>query len=130
MKGFVNVLLLVLIVILLGVIGVLCKDYMPFGFTEIGQLSARPQSFEGKQVKVKGKVVGTLKVPFIESKSYVLDDGTGEVTVTTNFALPTKGDKVALVAVGNSAAIIGGDSIGFRLQEIEKLPDFTLLFDR
>lgn len=116
--------MLVVIILLVGVIGFLMKDSLPFGFTDIAQVVSAPQNYEGQQVKVRGQVVETLKVPFIDAKSYVLDDGTGEISVATNLSLPAKGSHVAIVAIGSSAAIIGGESIGFRLQEVKRLPEY------
>jgi hypothetical protein len=128
-KGFVKTFLLLIIIILLGVIGYLTKDYLPIGFTEIVQLNQSPNIFEGQKVKVKGKVVDTLKIPIFDSKSYVIDDGTGEVTVLTNLELPKIGSKVAIIAIGSNAAIIGGESIGFRLREVKVLPETALLIE-
>jgi len=128
--GFVKIFMLIVIVLLLGVVGFLTKDYLPFGFTEIAQLNASPSKYEAQQVKVKGEVVDRLKIPFLDSKSYVIDDGTGRVTVITNIALPEIGSKIAIIAIGSNAAIIGGESIGFRLQEIKVLPETALFLSK
>jgi hypothetical protein len=128
-KGFVKVFLLLIIIVLLGVIGYLTKDSLPFGFTEIAHLSENPNIFEGQRVKIKGEVVDTLKIPLIDSKSYVLDDGTGEVKVITNLDTPKIGSKIAIIGIGSNAAIIGGESIGFRIREVEILPETALLLD-
>jgi hypothetical protein len=125
-EGFVKVFMLIVIVLLLGVVGFLTKDYLPFGFIEIAQINKSPNKFEGQQVKVKGEVVDRLKIPFFDSKSYVIDDGTGRATVVTNAALPEIGSNVAIIALGSNTAIIGGESIGFRLQEIKVLPETAL----
>ncbi len=125
-EGFVKVFMLIVIVLLLGVVGFLTKDYLPFGFIEIAEINKSPNKFEGQKVKVKGEVVDRLKIPFFDSKSYVIDDGTGRVTVLTNIALPEIGSYVAIIAIGSNTAIIGGESIGFRLQEIKVLPETAL----
>ena len=127
--GFLQAILLIIIILLLGVVGFLTKDYLPFGFTDISQINSRPQDFEERQVKVKGTVIDTLKIPFINSMRYVIDDGTGEITVETTVALPKVDDKVAIIAIGNNVAIIGGESIGFSLREVKALPKISLLFD-
>jgi DNA/RNA endonuclease YhcR with UshA esterase domain len=111
-------------------VGFLTKDYLPFGFTDISQINSRPQDFEERQVKVKGTVIDTLKIPFINSMRYVIDDGTGEITVETTVALPKVDDEIAIIAIGNSVAIIGGESIGFSLREVKVLPEISLLFNR
>ncbi len=125
-KGFVKTFLLLVIISLLGVIAYLGQDYLPFGFTEIAKINESPNKFEGQQIKVKGEVVDTLKIPFVDSKSYVIDDGTGEVKVLTNLKLPEVGTKIAIIAIGSNAAIVGGKSIGFRLQEVRVLPEMAL----
>lgn len=129
-EGFVKVFMLIVIILLLGVVGFLTKDYLPFGFTDIAQINESPNKFEAQQVKVKGEVVDRLKIPFIDSRSYVIDDGTGRVTVVTNTALPEIGSKVAIIAIGSNTAIINGESIGFRLQEVKVLPETALLLDK
>jgi len=129
-NGFIKTFLLLIIVLLLGVIGYLTKDYLPFGFTEIAQINESPNKFEGQQVKVKGEVVDTLKIPFVDSKSYIIDDGTGKVTVSTNLELPKVGTKIAIIAKGSNVAIIGGESIGFSLQEVKVLPETATFLDK
>ena len=128
-KGFVKIFLLLIIVVLLGIIAYLTKDYLPFGFTEIAQLNENPTVFEGQRVKIKGEVVDTLKIPLVDSKSYVLDDGTGEVKVITHLDTPKIGSKIAIIGIGSNAAIIGGESIGFRIREEEILPESALLIE-
>jgi len=129
-NGFIKTFLLLIIVLLLGIIGYLTKDYLPFGFTEIAQINESPNKFEGQQVKVKGEVVDTLKIPFVDSKSYIIDDGTGKVTVSTNLELPKVGTKIAIIAKGSNVAIIGGESIGFSLQEVKVLPETATFLDK
>lgn len=128
-KGFVKVLLLLIIFVLFGIIVYLTKDSLPFGFTEIAQLNENPNIFEGQRVKIKGEVVDTLKIPLVDSKSYVLDDGTGKVKVITNLDVPKIGSKIAIIGIGNNAVIIGGESIGFRIREDEILPESALLVE-
>jgi hypothetical protein len=128
-KGSVKTFLVLIIFILLGVIAYLTKDYLPIGFTDIARLNDTPNIFEGQQVKVKGTVVDTFKMPIFDSKSYVIDDGTGEVTILTNLNLPKKGTKVAIIAIGSNSAIIGGKSIGFRLREVKVLPETAFLIE-
>jgi len=128
-KGFVKTFLLLIILVLLVIIGYLTKDYMPFGFTEIAQLNESPNVYEGQRVKIKGEVVDTLRIPLVGSRSYVLDDGTGEVKVITNLDTPKLGSKIAIIGIGSNAAIIGGESIGFRIREVEILPETALLVE-
>lgn len=95
-------------------------DYLPFGYTPIREIAAAPGKFEGREVKVKGKVVDAIKLPIL-GQSFVVRDETGEVTVTTNGTLPAPSTEVALTGIVKSAAIIGGQSIGLRIEETKRL---------
>ena len=97
-------------------------DYLPFGYTSIREITAAPASFEGKEVKLKGEVKALTKVPLLDLKSFVLQDGTGEIAVTTKGALPAANSKVVLTGTVASAAIIGGQSLGLHVSETRRLP--------
>lgn len=97
-------------------------DYLPFGFTPIKEITAAPASFEGKEVKIQGKVKDVTKVPLFGIRMYVLQDGTGDVAVTTEEDLPALGQRLAVKGVGESAAIIGGQALGFHIREQKRLP--------
>lgn len=99
-------------------------DYLPFGFTPIGEIVQSPGSFEGKTIKVKGEVLEVTKIPLIEFKSYTLRDDSGEILVLTEGTLPTLNKKAAIKAQVKTMAIINEQSIGLRLIEVEKLPTF------
>jgi hypothetical protein len=97
-------------------------QYLPYGYTKLGEITAAPAQFEGKEVKVKGTVAQVTKIPLIELKTYRLRDDTGEVVVRTEGALPAEGETVAIRAVASNAAIIAGESLGLSLKEVERLP--------
>ena len=95
-------------------------DYLPFGYTPVKDIAAAPANFEGKEVKLKGKVASIIKLMGLQA--YTLQDDTGEITVTTQGQLPAAGDAVALRGVVKSAVIIGGQSLGLRIEETRRLP--------
>ena len=97
-------------------------DYLPFGYTSIREITAAPANFEGREVKLKGEVKDLTKVPLLDLKSFVLQDGTGEITVTTRGALPAVNARVALTGTVASTAIIGGQSLGLHVRELKRLP--------
>ncbi len=97
-------------------------DYLPFGYTPIKAIVAAPTSFEGKEVKLKGRVKDITKLPIVDLKSFMLQDGTGEISVTTRGNLPAVSDNVALKGTVTSMAIIGGQSMGLHVKEIKRLP--------
>lgn len=99
-------------------------DYLPFGFTPIGEIVQSPGSFEGKTIKVKGEATEVTKIPLFEFKSYTLRDDSGEILVLTEGTLPALNKKTAIKAQVKTMAIINDQSIGLRLIEVEKLPTF------
>lgn len=96
-------------------------DYLPFGYTPIKDIVAAPASFEGKEVKLKGKVRDVIKLPILDLKAYTLHDEGGEIAVTTHGALPAASAEVALKGTVKSAVIIGGRSLGLRVEETKRL---------
>ena len=96
-------------------------DYLPFGLTSIKEIVTSPGQFEGKEVRVRGKVKDITKIPLVDLKLYVLDDGSGEVTVVASGNLPAVNETVLLKGVVESVAIMGGESIGLRIKETKRL---------
>ena len=107
-------------VVLAGLLALSGCDYLPFGFTPVKEIVTSPAQFEGKEVRVKGKVKDIVKVPLVDLKLYVLDDGSGEVTVVTGENLPAVNETVSLKGVVESMAIMGGESIGLRIKETKR----------
>ncbi len=97
-------------------------DYLPFGYTPVRDILAAPANFEGKEVKLRGTVTEVTKLPILNVRSYTLKDDTGEIEVVTERNLPPVKDRVALRGTVKSAAIIGGQSLGLRVEEIKRLP--------
>ena len=95
-------------------------DYLPFGYTPIKDILAAPANFEGREVKLKGKVKDPIKLPIL-GKAFVLHDEGGEVTVMTEGNLPAAHSEIALKGTIKSAAIIGGQSLGLRVEETRRL---------
>jgi hypothetical protein len=92
-------------------------DY--FGFTPIKEILASPAQFEGQEVKVKGRVVRVAKI--LAMSGYNLRDETGEITVITYGKLPAENDEVAIKGKVRSAVIMGGNAIGLRVEETQRL---------
>ncbi len=107
-------------VVLTGLLALSGCDYLPFGFTPVKEIVTSPAQFEGKEVRVKGKVKDIVKVPLVDLKLYVLDDGSGEVTVVAGESLPAVNETVTLKGVVESMAIMGGESIGLRIKETKR----------
>jgi len=60
--------------------------------TPVSRIIDNPRDYDGKTVTVSGEVTEIFS--FFVLKYFVLDDGTGTITVITQKALPKKGTKV------------------------------------
>ena len=97
-------------------------NMMPFGFTTIKEITESPAQFDGKEIKLKGKVKSVTKVALLDIKLFVLDDGTGQVTVIPKGDMPAENETVAFSGVVENVAIIGGQSLGMHIKETRRLP--------
>lgn len=95
-------------------------DYLPFGYTPIKDIVAAPGKFESQEVKVKGKVTEAIKLPIL-GQAFILRDEGGEITVITRGTLPSADAEVALTGIVKSTAIVGGQSLGLRVEETKRL---------
>jgi hypothetical protein len=95
-------------------------NYLPFGQTPLKEIVASPAQFEGKEVRIRGQVKDIVKIPLIDLSMYVVDDGSGEVTVIAQDKLPAVNETVNVTGVVESAAIVGGQSIGLRIKETKR----------
>lgn len=105
------------IVMTLAVIAMAGCDY--FGFTPIRDIAATPAQFEGKEVKIKGQVANPVQL--LSLRTFTLKDETGEITVTTGGSLPAAGSEVVVKGTVKSAVIVGGKSLGLRVEEAQRL---------
>jgi len=87
-------------------------DYAPWGYTDIGEITKAPAGFEGRQIKIKGTVTDTLKVPLTNVKVYKLKDGTGEISIFASSDLPAQNGTVAVKGKVANAVAIGGVAMG------------------
>ena len=94
-------------------------DYLPFGYTPIREITAAPAQFEGKEVKIKGRARSIVKL--LGVRAFSLQDETGDITVVTDVELPAENAEVALKGVVRSAVIVGGVSLGLKVDETERL---------
>ena len=102
---------------LAGMLSLSGCDY--FGFTPIKEILAKPAQFDGKVVKIKGRVTRVAKI--LAMKGYNLRDDSGEITVITYGKLPAENDEVAIKGKVMSAVIMSGSAIGLRVEETQRL---------
>ena len=97
-----------------------CDSVTPKKLT-IGEILKDPTSYEGKEIKISGKVIDVLKIPLVDVKLYVVDDETGSITVVTEGNTPGLNKRVKIKGVIDNLAIAGGQSIGIHLKEIKRM---------
>jgi hypothetical protein len=91
-----------------------------FGYTKIGDIVKNPGQFDGKEVKVRGKIVDVVKLPFLETKMYMLKDDTGQVPVITAGDIPAMGSEARVKGIIENVAIVGGQGLGLHLKETQR----------
>jgi len=95
-------------------------DALGLGVTPIREVTTAPANFEGKEVRLKGRLLSVTKLPLLDMKAYTLRDDSGEITVLTQGELPAVNDTVGVSGKVSSAVIIGGQSLGLRVEEVRR----------
>lgn len=95
-------------------------DALGLGVTSIREVTTAPANFEGKEVRLKGRVFSVTRLPLLDMKAYTLRDDSGEITVLTQGELPAVNDTVGVSGKVSSAVIIGGQSLGLRVEEVRR----------
>lgn len=96
-------------------------EYLPFGYTPIKDIVANPTAYEGKEVKVRGRVQDVTKIPFVEPKFYTLAADGYQLPVLTEHTTPAVNAEVVVIGRVENIAIIGNQSIGMHVREIKRL---------
>lgn len=91
-----------------------------FGYTPIGEIVKHPGQFDGKEVKVRGRIVDVVRLPFTETKMYMLKDDTGQIPIITSGDIPAMGSEARVKVIIENIAIIGGQSLGAHLKESQR----------
>lgn len=90
---------------------------LPLGTKPIAEVRTAAPSLEGRTVRVKGKVETTNQLPFLATRFYKLNDGTGELWIATADPLPSVGETLVVSGELHNAAVIGGSSLGIQVKE-------------
>ena len=93
--------------------------------TSIGEISANPSRFEGKEVVVAGNVENSFGVSASIFKGasggvYKLNDGTGDIWVLAKEGVPAKGAKVGVKGKIQTGITINGKNYGLALVEEDR----------
>lgn len=73
--------------------------------TKIGDIEKTPGRYDGRTVTIAGKVTATHDLLVV--KYYEVNDGTGEIAVVTDSALPKEGERVRIKGKVKQAFAIG-----------------------
>ena len=65
-------------------------------YIDIADIKARPEKYQDKQVSIKGRVVETLSVPFIQKGMYQVDDGSDKIWVISQKRAPLRGENLTV----------------------------------
>jgi len=95
-------------------------NQLGIGFIKIGDLLANPQKYSAQEVRVRGRVTNVLKLPFVATKIYSIQDDSGEINVRTNRDAPMVGAAVRVKGVLDTVATIGDQNVGLHIREVER----------
>ena len=103
-----------------AILGFLLLARCGIGFTNVADVMARPEFYQGKDVLIRGTVKNTLKIPFVTIRGYSVADKTGEIAVSTSTQPPLAGAEVHVRGRLETLAQIGEQNYGLYLREIER----------
>ena len=86
----------------------------------ISEINDRPQEYKDKQVSIKGKVVETLSIPFVQKGMYQMDDGSGKIWIVSQTRVPFRGEKVTVKGEVKTGVTIGKRTFGTVIVEKEE----------
>ena len=96
-----------------------CRQ-LGIGSVKIGDLVAHPQKYAEQEVSVQGKVTNVLKLPFVATKFYSVQDDSGEINVKTDGETPIVGAEVRVKGVLDTVATVGEENVGLHLREVKR----------
>jgi hypothetical protein len=97
--------------------------YLPVGSVSLTDIQENPSRYEGKDVKVRGKVTDITRIPFVEVKMYTLEDDGVRIMVTASKDLPAVNDQVFVEGRLESVAVVKNINLGLHLTEKGRYPD-------
>ena len=88
--------------------------------TKIGDITANPMQFQGKEVSVKGTVGDTLWLAILTKGAYQVGDGSGTIWVVTVQPPPQKGLVVSAKGTVSTAFKLGDQTLGTIITETQR----------
>jgi hypothetical protein len=84
----------------------------------VADLRTNPARYHDRSVQIDGVVTTSWGLPLVPFRFYVVDDGTGEVTVLSQATrTPTRGARVRVQGRVDELAVVGGQPVGLHLRE-------------
>ena len=84
---------------------------------KVSEIKSEPEKYDSRQVSIKGTVVETVGIPFVQKGIYQVDDGTGKIWVVSQERRPSRGEKVAVKGEVKTGLSIGDRSFGIAIVE-------------
>jgi aspartyl/asparaginyl-tRNA synthetase len=86
--------------------------------TPIKDILEHPREYADKTVTVKGEVKEVFSLVVV--KYFVINDGTGRITVVTDRPLPARGERLAVKGTVREAFSLGDQSLTLIVEEPEE----------
>ena len=83
----------------------------------ISEIKYEPQKYRDREITIKGKVVETLGIPFVQKGIYQVDDGTGKIWVISQTRKPFRGEEVTVEGKVKTGFSIRGHTLGTVIAE-------------
>ena len=65
-------------------------------YLSISEIKNEPNRYRNRKVYIRGRVVETISIPFVQKGMFQVNDGTGKVWVMSRKRMPFRGDKVTV----------------------------------
>lgn len=108
-----NILIAVLIAVVLGAGG--WYYFTQVDSTQISRILDNPRDFDNRTVTISGQVKDRISLLII--KYFIVQDGTGEIVVITNRAMPAVGTKVRVKGTIKEAYSLGDEQMIVLVEE-------------
>lgn len=85
----------------------------------IKQINEHPIRYKDREVIIKGVVIETIAIPFVNKGIYKVDDNTGSIWVLSK-NVPFRGEKVIVKGKVKNAFTINNRTLGTVIVELDK----------
>ncbi len=100
--------------LLLVFLGTSCSRFLP---TKIGDIQKDPRKYDGETVTIEGEVQDSVNIMVM--RYYTVSDGTGEIFVMTDGAVPAEGSQVRVTGTVSQAMSMGDKSLLVLIEKTE-----------